>query len=83
MTYPNLAAEMARNGVTEKDLAQEIGKSTDTIRNWMHGKGDFPVSKAFIIKEKFFPQETITYLFSSNPAKSTMPVHSREAMQEV
>lgn len=83
MAYPNLAAEMARNGVTEKDLAQEIGKSTDTIRNWMRGKGDFPVCKALVIQKKFFPQTTISYLFSGNPAKSTMPVHSREVMQEV
>lgn len=74
MAYPNLAAEMARIGITEKDLAQEIGKSTDTIRNWMRGKGDFPVGKAFAIQERFFPQATIAYLFSRIPAQN------REAM---
>ncbi|MBD5469245.1 MAG: helix-turn-helix transcriptional regulator [Lachnospiraceae bacterium] len=67
MAYPNLAAEMARNGLTEKDLAQEIGRSADTIRNWMHGKGDFPIGKALIIRKKFFPQTQIEYLYSSTP----------------
>ncbi len=68
MAYPNLAAEMTRNGVTEKDIATAVSKSTDTVKNWMKGKGDFPIGKAFAVQEAFFPSLSIAYLFSTTPA---------------
>lgn len=68
MAYPNLAAEMTRNGVTEKDIATAVSKSTDTVKNWMKGKGDFPIGKAFTVQETFFPSLSIAYLFSTKPA---------------
>lgn len=67
MAYPNLAAEMARNGITERDIAEVAEKSPDTIRNWMRGKGEIPIGKALIIRERFFPQSTIEYLYASKP----------------
>lgn len=67
MAYPNLIAEMTRLNITENDLAAEVGRSTDTVRNWLKGKGDIPVGKAFIIQAKFFPTYPIDYLFSTEP----------------
>ena len=69
MTYPNLAAEMARNGITERDIAEVAEKSPDTIRNCMRGKGDIPIGKALIIRERFFTKAPIEYLYASTPAK--------------
>ncbi len=67
MVYPNLVAEMSRHGISEKDIADVIGKSPDTVKNWLKGKGDFPVGKAFLVQEKYFPSCTIAYLFSNKP----------------
>lgn len=67
MAYPNLVAEMTRRSITAKDIAGEIGRSPDTVNNWLKGKGDFPIGKAFKIQEVFFPTYTLAYLFSSEP----------------
>lgn len=67
MPFGNLVAEMIRRSITAKDIAGEIGRSPDTVNNWLKGKGDFPIGKAFKIQEIFFPMYTIAYLFSSEP----------------
>lgn len=69
MAYPNLAAEMTRNGITEKDIAIEIGRSPDTVRNWLKGKGDIPIGKALIIRTIFFPELSFEYLYATKPAR--------------
>lgn len=71
MAYPNLVAEMRRTGLTNRDLAEVTEKSKDTITNWLNGKGDFPIGKAFAIQEKFFPDLPISYLFSTKPIQPT------------
>jgi transcriptional regulator with XRE-family HTH domain len=55
MAYPNLIAEMKRQGITPKAIAEVVDKSPDTINNWLKGKGEFPIGKAFAVQEKFFP----------------------------
>lgn len=62
--YPNLEAEMARNGVTQRDIAQLIGKRPETVNKWMNGRnGEFTVSAAFKIAETFFGGCDAAYLF--------------------
>lgn len=34
MSYPNIAAERARRGMSREDLAREIGVTRKTIYNW-------------------------------------------------
>lgn len=64
MLYPNLEAEMARNRVTQKDLANLLDKTPETICNWMNGRsGDFPVGAVFRVREELFPECTVDYLF--------------------
>lgn len=67
MAYPNLIAEMTRHNITAKDIAGAIGRSPDTVNNWLKGKGDFPIGKAFKVQEAFFPSCTLAYLFSGEP----------------
>ncbi|XCH78291.1 MAG: hypothetical protein WHF31_12245 [Candidatus Dehalobacter alkaniphilus] len=74
MAYPNLTAEMKRVGIDPKSIAEAVGRSPDTINNWLKGKGEFPIGKAFIVQEKFFPTLPIAYLFSPKPI--TPPVQS-------
>lgn len=72
MAYPNLTAEMKRIGIEPKDIAGAVGRSPDTISNWLKGKGEFPIGKAFVVQERFFPTLPIAYLF--NPKPITPPV---------
>lgn len=39
--FPNLEAEMARNGIKRAKLAKEIGMSYSTLGSKMNGKGIF------------------------------------------
>ena len=73
--YPNFAAEMARTQTDYESVykyaATIIGKSTDTVQNWIIGRGgEMSVKAAFAIKDEFFPNLSIDYLFSELP---TMP----------
>lgn len=68
--YPNFAAEMARSGTDYEDVyattAKVMGKSTDTISNWITGRaGELPVTAAFEIKDRYFPKLTVDYLFDT------------------
>jgi len=67
MAYPNLIAEMNRIGITTKDIAQVVGKSTDTVNNWLKGRSEFPIGKAFLVQKRFFPKMSISYLFNPKP----------------
>ena len=72
MAYPNLIAEMNRIGIDAKDIALTVGRTTDTVNNWLKGKGDFPIGKAFAVQEEWFPNLSIAYLFSSKPITPTV-----------
>ena len=64
--YPNLAAEMARRGVTARDLATLLGKNVATIYPKLRpGKPDFKTRDAFAIKDRYFPNLTVDYLFAT------------------
>lgn len=40
--FPNIKAEMARSGITKQSLAEYLGISSTTIRNWFNGKSEIP-----------------------------------------
>lgn len=69
LSYPNLEAEMARIGITNGDIALELGKDKSTISQWMNGaQRGFPIVCANKLRNKFFPGMQIDYLFSEQPA---------------
>lgn len=70
--YPNLAAEMSRNGFDYgsmySEVAEKFGKSSETISNWITGRaGELPTKVAFAIKDEYFPEMTVDYLFNEQP----------------
>lgn len=70
--YPNLAAEISRSnleyGTVYSEIGEQFGKSTDTISNWMTGRaGEMPTKVAFAIKNRYFPNLSVDYLFSEEP----------------
>lgn len=62
--FPNLKAEMARLGITAKDVAEKLGKTKDWVDNRLNGKCDMSIEVAFEIWQKFFPNLKLDYLFA-------------------
>ncbi len=51
--FPNIDAEIARNGMTRAELARKLGISYTTMKNWMHGKTDIPCSQIIKLAKMF------------------------------
>lgn len=61
----NLRAEMTRHNIKPKDLANLLDVRVATIYDKLNGRYDFSFNDARKIKEKFFPNENIEYLFEN------------------
>lgn len=62
--YPNLAAELARKGLKQKDLAPALSTTrTATVSNKLTGKSPLLIDEAFKIQATFFPEHSLDYLF--------------------
>lgn len=59
--YGNLMAEMARNGLSARDLSVAVGVSYDTMLSKLNGKRDFKLSEMKTIQKLF--GQTLDYLF--------------------
>lgn len=66
--FPNINAECARAGMTKSLLAERLGVSYGTLKNWMNGKGEIPASK-LIIMSKLFGCST-DYLLGVGPREA-------------
>ncbi len=67
--FPNLRAEMVRNGVTVSDISRVTHKTDKSIRNKMNGVGDFTLAEAAAIKDTLFPNFTLDFLFDRGGKK--------------
>lgn len=67
--FNNLNAEMARNKVTNEDIAICLDVSLNTVSNKIGGKTEFTRKDMWKIREKFFPGLTIDYLFDDEISK--------------
>lgn len=63
--FPNLKAELVRNGITYKELGEKVGKSENWIENRILGKATMPIGECMKIRNSFFPNCSYDYLFSS------------------
>jgi len=51
MKFPNVKAEMARNGITTEVLAKHIGVHPTTLSNKLNGHYDIKLSECYMIKD--------------------------------
>ena len=51
--FPNIDAERARLGWSRVDLAEKLGVSYSTLKNWMRGATDIPGSKVVEMSRLF------------------------------
>ena len=61
--FQNLRAEMARKGVTGDAIAREIGVNPSTLSVKLKMRGRLRFDEAVRIRNAFFPDLTIDYLF--------------------
>ena len=74
MGYPNLEAEMKRQGITGKELASFLNIGTNTLSSWFNGaNASFPISKARDVRDHFFPKQSLDYLFADDPIPTDVP----------
>ena len=69
--YMNLKAEMVRHGVRDVDIAERIGISDRAFRNKISGRSEFGVKQAIQIRNKFFPDLDVEYLFRDDLAEKS------------
>lgn len=69
--YPTIAAEMARQGITKKELANCIGISYRSLDNKLAGRVAFTWPEVEAIKNKFFPDMTPEVLFARAKTQDT------------
>ena len=62
----NLRAEMARNRIKHEIVASELNITTRALSNKLNGRSKFTTEEAFKIRDKFFPDLKIEYLFGNN-----------------
>lgn len=63
--YRNLEAELARKNITRADLARALGINIATVSEKLTKPQRLKLHEAAEIKAKFFPNETIDYLFAT------------------
>lgn len=61
--FPNLRAEMARSGMTVKELSEILGVSYETAKNKIHGRTEFKLAEMNTIRA-IFPTYSLEYLFA-------------------
>lgn len=60
----NLRAEMARYGISTVDIAKVTGKTERSIRDKLIGKTQFSIPDAMAVRDHFFPEMSLEYLFN-------------------
>lgn len=70
--FYNLLAEMIRHKprVTRSDIASCLGVSEKTARNYLNGASKITWSDALKIRNTYFPNLDIEYLFETDEKKS-------------
>ena len=61
--YPNLNAEMARRGLTQREIAPLLGIKTSTLSLKFNGKSGFSLKEAAAIKKILRVDLSLEYLF--------------------
>lgn len=69
MIFPNLKAEMSRNGLTVADLASSWSTTERTTRNRLNGYTDITFAQCLALRDSLFPDMTIDYLFDPEPRR--------------
>lgn len=68
--FPNLEAEIARQGLTNKDCANVCEIAEKTFSNKRTGQTEFVLSEMKKLQARFFPNCSLEYLFTESDTES-------------
>ena len=63
--YKNLQAVMAKENITQREIAEYLGIHENSMGNKVSGKTPFTIEEVFKMKERFFPQYDIQFLLKA------------------
>lgn len=63
--YRNLEAELARKGIKRADIAKALGVTIGTVSEKLNSATKLKVIEATIIRDTFFPDLELDYLFAT------------------
>lgn len=66
LKYPILQHLMKLEGLKIRGMAAELGVNRDTLARWLGGKNRLSLEMAWNIRDKYFPECSIDYLFCEN-----------------
>lgn len=66
MAFNNLKAEMIRHGITQEEIANNLGMSRCNFNLKINEKVPTTIVEATEIKSHFFPELSMDYLFASD-----------------
>lgn len=69
--YPNLNAELARCGISQRELASRIGRTPGTLSLKLTGKAVVTLPEAAKIKEIIGTTLPLEVLFATGPASNS------------
>ena len=64
MIYPNLRAEMAKQGISQAELADKLGKGKPTMSLKLNGKSPITLDEALSIKKALKTRLSLEALFT-------------------
>jgi len=69
--YTNLELEMFKNKIGKTEIADVLNIGYNTVLAKLKGKQPFKLDECFLIREKFFPSETVDHLFATDNTKAS------------
>lgn len=73
IAFCNLRAEMARKRISIADIAKVIGVNRDTAGKKLARKAPIQLDEAFVIRNNFFPECEVNYLFAEAAPTENRP----------
>lgn len=67
--YRILNGKITERGILRRDIAQSIGVSSRAFRNKMTGTAPFTWDEVKLIRQKYFPDCALEYLFNTSIEK--------------
>lgn len=65
----NLKAEIARKDLKTEDIAKALDVNEKTVRNKISGITPFTFPESLVVRDSFFPELDIEYLFRESQEK--------------
>lgn len=72
MRFATLRAEMARKGLRGSDIAATLCISPKSAYNKINGITEFTLKETIAVRDKYFPDMTIDFLFNDGSEKQVI-----------